>query len=179
MKRLSTKEILAESFKELARDRSIEKITIRQIAENCDYSPATFYRQFKDKYDLIAWDYAREIESTIDMIGTDGFTWQDALRETARCHEEHRDYLANLFLHTSGMYSFEQYMAEVSFRLIKRLTKEKTPELSLVEERCIWGYCYGEVRNIMDWILGRYDADAQTMAQIYEKAVPEVLNRYL
>ncbi|MBQ4417411.1 MAG: TetR family transcriptional regulator, partial [Butyrivibrio sp.] len=39
--------------------REIDRITIRQITDNCDYSPATFYRHFKDKYDLIAWDYAQ------------------------------------------------------------------------------------------------------------------------
>ncbi|MBE5925322.1 MAG: TetR/AcrR family transcriptional regulator [Lachnospiraceae bacterium] len=30
-------------------------IFIKVITENCGYSSATFYRQFKDKYDLIAW----------------------------------------------------------------------------------------------------------------------------
>ena len=57
MKRMSTKEILAESFKELAQTKSIDKITIKDITDNCAYSPATFYRNFKDKYDLIAWEH--------------------------------------------------------------------------------------------------------------------------
>ena len=29
------------------------KITIQDIVDNCGYSPATFYRNFRDKYDLI------------------------------------------------------------------------------------------------------------------------------
>ena len=65
MKRKTAKEILAESFMELAAARDIEKITIKDITDNCGYSPATFYRQFKDKYDLIAWDYAKEVEQNI------------------------------------------------------------------------------------------------------------------
>ena len=49
MKRKTAKEILAESFQELAAGKN--------ITDNCGNSPATFYRQFKDKYDLIAWEF--------------------------------------------------------------------------------------------------------------------------
>ena len=55
MKRKSAKEILAESFKELAQTTPADKITIKNICDNCGYSPATFYRQFKDKYELMCW----------------------------------------------------------------------------------------------------------------------------
>lgn len=44
MKRKTTKEILAESFHELAELKPIDKITIQDIVDNCGYSPATFYR---------------------------------------------------------------------------------------------------------------------------------------
>ena len=54
MKQMTAREVLAESFRELAMEKSIERITVREIAENCEYSSATFYRHFRDKYDLIA-----------------------------------------------------------------------------------------------------------------------------
>ena len=41
MKRKTAKEILAESFRELAETVPIDKITIKDIVYNCDYSPAT------------------------------------------------------------------------------------------------------------------------------------------
>ena len=64
MKRKTTKEILAESFRELAENRPVDKITIQEIVDNCDFSPATFYRHFRDKYDLIAWDYMIPLSTT-------------------------------------------------------------------------------------------------------------------
>ena len=42
MKRKTAKEILAESFRELAETVPIDKITVKDIVYNCDYSPATF-----------------------------------------------------------------------------------------------------------------------------------------
>ena len=49
MKRKTAKEILAESFREVAETKPIDKITIQDIVDNCGYSPATFYRQFSDR----------------------------------------------------------------------------------------------------------------------------------
>ncbi len=54
MRRKTAKELLAESFFELSKSKNVDKITVQDIVENCGYSPATFYRNFKDKYDLIA-----------------------------------------------------------------------------------------------------------------------------
>ena len=50
MKRKTTKEILADSFRELAAARSVDKITVKEITENCGYSSATFYRQPREKF---------------------------------------------------------------------------------------------------------------------------------
>ena len=42
MKRKTAREILADPFHELAENRQIDKITVREIAANCSYSTATF-----------------------------------------------------------------------------------------------------------------------------------------
>lgn len=73
MKRKTAKEILTASFQELAAVKSIDKITIQEIADNCGYSPATFYRYFKDKYDLIAWEHTRAVAEIVDQTGSDDY----------------------------------------------------------------------------------------------------------
>lgn len=79
MKRKTAKEILAESFREVANRKTIDKITIKDITENCNYSPATFYRQFSDKYDLIAWDYVHRTTEIMNKVGVDEYKWRDTL----------------------------------------------------------------------------------------------------
>lgn len=74
MKRKTAREILAQSLRELAKTRPIDAITVRDITENCGYSTATFYRQFKDKYDLIAWEHAQRVANIMAKIGVDGYT---------------------------------------------------------------------------------------------------------
>ncbi|MBE6128200.1 MAG: TetR family transcriptional regulator [Erysipelotrichaceae bacterium] len=179
MKRKTARELLAESLKELAEQKNIEKITIREITDNCGYSPATFYRYFKDKYDLIAWDYVRELEDTVGGIGRDDYTWPKALLRSAYYHQEHRDYLANLFAHTRGLYSFERYMAEANFKVLHDMILKKKGAIDKITERSIWVYCYGGVKNSSDWLLGKYEATPEEMAEIYERTLPAELRQYL
>lgn len=179
MKRKTAKEILAESFKELAVIRDIEKITIKEITDNCGYSPATFYRQFKDKYDLIAWDYAKEVEQNIGKIGRDGYTWKQALLVSAKYNIEHKEYLLNLFKHTSGIYSFEQYMTDVNVSFITEYLKKGSAQIDEDLMRVLETYCYGTVKITIDRLTGKYDATPEDMARIYEMSIPETLRQVL
>ena len=88
MKRKTTKEILAESFRELAESKSVDKVTVQEIVDNCEYSTATFYRHFKDKYDLIAWDYARKTAEIMGRINGKDYSWAQTLRDGAEHYSE-------------------------------------------------------------------------------------------
>ncbi len=174
MKRQTTKEILAESFRELAENKSIDKITVQEIVDNCDYSTATFYRHFKDKYDLIAWDYAHKAEEIMARLSANDTRWRQTLMDWAGYFQTEKEYLANLFLHTSGHDSFIQYMAEIHYRaLMKHLLaisgqNELDKKISLLAR----SYCLGTVCLSCEWILGKYDVTPGEMAEIYENAAP-------
>ena len=126
MKRKTSKEVLAESFREVAEHKNIDKITVRDITDNCGYSPATFYRQFRDKYDLIAWDYTRELEGILSGVDGSKDEWHNALICVARFFQERKAYLANLFLHTGGLESFITNMQNVNFQCLKVVVEKTT-----------------------------------------------------
>lgn len=180
MKRKTTKEILAESFRELAEKKSIDKITVRDITENCGYSSATFYRQFKDKYDLIAWAYTKDLEKIMIQIAFDENSWKKTLIDAAYYYRDHKDYLSNLLLHTSGYLSFIRYMSDINYRSLKN-TIEKSDHYIQNEKTDMYIrlYCQGTVALTCDWILEKYHATPEELAEIYEKSLPEPLGEYL
>ena len=53
--------VLAESIKELAATRPIEKITIKDITDKAGVIRPTFYNHFQDKYELIEWIINEEL----------------------------------------------------------------------------------------------------------------------
>lgn len=174
MKRKTTKEILADSFHELAENRQIDKITVREIAANCEYSSATFYRQFKDKYDLIAWDYARQIERLMSRIGIDGYTWKQALWDCLAHYQKEKDYLSNILKHTSGHDSFVSYMTEIHCEEISTYISRRIGTVSLDEKMKMYIrlYCMGTVCLSAEWILGQMKASLAELAEVCENSLP-------
>ena len=181
MKRLTVKEILAASFRELAQDRPIDKITVKDIAANCAYSQATFYRQFRDKYDLIAWSYSHDLEQIMRPMADGTRSWKQILLDGAVYYRDHREYLVNLFRHTSGYDSFVSNMTDINSRSLGETIRsiagqEALDDMTLLYIRL---YCAGTVQISCEWILGRYPISVQQLAEVYEKALPAPLCPYL
>ncbi len=181
MKRKTAKDILAESFRELAEDRNIDRIRVKDITENCGYSTATFYRNFRDKYDLIAWDYTRDIKKILDPSPDSDRTLFRILDDASLYYESHKEYLANLLLHTSGYDSFVRYMTDINYgevreRIANGSDPKKTGEKT---DMTIRAYCLGTVMLTCEWILGRYDVSRETLRDVYIDSLPQKISGYL
>ena len=181
MKRKTTTDILAESFREFAADRAIDKITVQEIVNNCGYSSATFYRHFKDKYDLIAWDYARKMAEIMGRINGKDYSWTQTLRDGAKHYSEEKEYLTNLLLHTSGHDAFIQYMANINYGELEKHILSVSGKHTLDEKTAmlIRTYCLGTVCLSCEWILGKYRATPEELAETYENALPSALRKLI
>ncbi len=181
MKRKSTREILVEAFREMAKTRAVDKITVRDITENCGYSTATFYRHFRDKYDLIVWAYTQNVAKIMGQIGRDGYAWEHTLLEGARIFEDQREVFANLLLHTSGHDAFIRHMTEINYQALLDHIREISGR-SISDEATdmyVRTYCMGTVCLTCDWILGRYHASPEELAEVYKACLPVPLRPML
>ncbi|MBQ7745640.1 MAG: TetR/AcrR family transcriptional regulator C-terminal domain-containing protein [Ruminococcus sp.] len=181
MKRKTAKEILAESFRELAGKKKADKITVGDIAGNCGYSTTTFYRHFRDKYDLIVWDHTQYVAEIMEKIGKNGYSWNNTLLEGMRYYQENKEYLANLLRYTSGHDSFVRYMTEINCSALTKFILKNISADRLDEETEMYVriYCSGTTMLNCEWILGRYSVTPEELALIHEKALPEPLRKYL
>ncbi len=181
MKRKTAKEILADTFRELSENTPIDKITVKDITENSGYSTATFYRQFKDKYDLIAWGYSRDLEKIMAPFGRDRSLWKKTLKVVSEYYSRNKDYLANLLLHTSGYDSFLRYMTEIHIESLSKCLEDPTGSPAGDEFAAMYVriFCMGTVCFTCEWILGKHDLTAQELTEVYQNALPAALRRSL
>ena len=178
MKRKTTKEILAESFRELAQEKPVDGITVREIIENCDYSNATFYRHFHDKYELIAWEYSQRVAAIMSRVGKNGYSWKQTLLDGALMFQRERDYLANLLQHTSGHDAFIRYWADINYNALRQLIL-KTCDIDEVLDAVLRIYVLGTVNLSCEWILGNSALSPEALAECYMQALPQSLRQYL
>lgn len=73
---LITKKALANSLKELMKDISLNKISVKNIVDNCGLNRQTFYYHFQDIFDLVEWIYKTEAVESIAQYRSYS-TWTD------------------------------------------------------------------------------------------------------
>ena len=60
---------LAASIKECMKTTPVDRITVKDIVEGSGLTRQTFYRNFKDKYDLINWYFDKLVLQSFEQIG--------------------------------------------------------------------------------------------------------------
>ena len=181
MKRKTAKEILADSFRELTGQKPADRITVRDITANCGYSTATFYRHFKNKYGLIAWDYARRYREMMSRSGEPGCSLFDCFLEGAAYFNAQKAYLANLIRHTAGFDSFAENMKAIHYEFLRNyfLALAGNSGLTARADMYIRFYSYGATDVTCDWLMGKIEACPKDLAEIYENALPQPLRELI
>lgn len=73
------KKQMADALKKLMAQKSLQKITIQEIADDCGMNRYTFYYHFTDIYDLLSWMFQEEALSLIQK-SDNCLTWQDGFQ---------------------------------------------------------------------------------------------------
>lgn len=113
---LITKRALASSLKKLMERRSLSKLTVGDIVEECSVTRKTFYNHFRDKYELLNWIY--QTESAKSISGFDLFDqWTTCLDRLFANFYENRAFYVHA-LNDSDSTSFERCLFEVTHKLV-------------------------------------------------------------
>jgi AcrR family transcriptional regulator len=181
MKRKTTKELLAESFQELAQTKRIDKITITDITDNCGMSQPTFYNHFKDKYDMIVWIYTNNVREIMSRIDNKTFLWKDCLLGAALYYSDNSEFIKNALKHTSGQDSFVENVRRINTVALKAEVQKHLMTEYIPDETMgiIKFYSYGLVQFMLEWLLGDMNFSPEQVAEIWDKSLPEPLKQYL
>ena len=177
MRKMTTKEIFAESFREIAERKNVGKITIGDIAANCEMSSATFYRHFRDKYDLIAWIYGQECDEIMQRYKDYPRRLEDIAAGWVGYCEENRDYLLNLINNTSGYSSFFTSMVESHIRAVEKDIAQRSGKDALTEKVHMMVYLFsaGMVRLMYAWLAGKIEASKEALVEAIVDSIPASL----
>ena len=95
----ATKQALEASLKRMMLKKPLDKITIRDITEDCGISRMTFYYHFKDIYDLVEWSCIEDASRALQDKKTYD-TWHEGLLQVFEAVLENKPFILCL-LYTS------------------------------------------------------------------------------
>ena len=77
---------LAEAMKECMKKAPVEKITVKEITEECGVTRQTFYRNFQDKYDLINWYFDKILIESFEHMGEGQTVYESLVNKFQKKH---------------------------------------------------------------------------------------------
>lgn len=148
-----TKQIIEDSLKKLMLQKPLDKITIRDLTEDCGISRMTFYYHFKDIYDLVEWSCIADATRALEGKKTYD-TWSEGLLQIFEAVYENKPFILNAYRCISRD-QIESFLFHLTSDLIMAVVEEKAAgtEVSEEDRRFIADfYKYSFVGIMLDWI---------------------------
>ncbi len=151
----TTKRAIADALKRLLLKMPLDKITVTNLAEECEINRQTFYYHFQDIYDLIEWMCLDEASKALAGKKTYD-TWQQGLLQIFDAVRENKPFIVNVFRSVSRE-QMEQYLYKLTYDLVIGVVEEQCVGMNVREEdkRFIADfYKFAFVGLMLDWIRG-------------------------
>lgn len=124
---MTTKDMLAGSLKELLTRRSLDKITVKDIVENCGVNRQTFYYHFHDIYDLMEW-ILRNAADRLMHEQMDYSDWTVGVQTLMQYLQQDRDLVLNAY-HSVSHEVVADYLKKLLQPYILRVIQAQAREL--------------------------------------------------
>lgn len=175
-----TKKAIVETFLELLKEYSLDRITVKDIVEKCGINRNTFYYYYQDIYDLI--DDVFDIETKRVLEDEKQYaTWYDELRRVALFVVENRPAILHIY-NSKSRDVLQKYLFAICDKLIRGYVEYQAQSMSVNKkhkEFVIAFYGYSLVGMTFDWIKDDTQSDSEeylkTMAAVFEGTVRTAL----
>jgi len=172
----TTKYRLAKSMKQCMATTSVDDITIRQIVENCGLTRQTFYRNFRDKYDLVNWYFDILLLKSFEHMGN-GRTIYDGLKKKFEFIQEEHLFFAAAF-RSNDRNSLKEHDFELIFQFYTNLIRKKTGKIPDKEILFILEmYCRSSIYMTVKWVLGGIKCSPEQLALQLVQSMPSKLEQ--
>lgn len=174
--------VLAESLKELAVTRPIDKITIKEITDRAGVIRPTFYNHFQDKYELLEWIVDKELMEPAMPLFDNGMLREGITFLLTSMEREKTFYCKAARL--EGQNSFTEILKKkVAAAILNYFDMEKlrgqVPYTWLSSELIADFYAEALCYVAIDWAKGGMEIPIQELTEVYllliKKSVLDIL----
>ena len=128
----TTTRALEASLKHLLLQKSLDKITINDITDDCGINRMTFYYHFKDIYDLVEWSCVEDASRALEGKKTYD-TWQEGFLNIFEAVIANKPFILNVY-HSVCREQVELYLYKLTYQLVIGVVEEKSVGMAIRDE---------------------------------------------
>lgn len=178
----TTKKMIVIAFRELMSEKSLNKITINDIAQKCSINRQTFYYHFHDIIDLIDWICETEGEKAMEVMAHS--SWKEAFLGLFGLIQKDKVLVTNIYKHTSAEY-LNKILYRVTYQLWYNIISEQAGDIPIQEtdkEFLAHFFKFGFIGMITEWIDQGMKEDPKQIVEklegLIEGSIRNVLLKY-
>lgn len=159
-----TKQAITASFLKLLAEKPLDKITVKDIVEDCGISRNSFYYHYQDIFDLMDEIVQTETEKALGAH-SDAASWQDALISALHFALSHKRQVINMY-RSSCRNRVEQYLFCVTEKVLLESVEALSKDLYTAEwDRRFLAhfYTYALVGLFREWVEDGLPDDPEAM----------------
>ena len=160
-----TKKALASALKRLLAHKTLDKITVSDLTDQCGLNRQTFYYHFKDIYDLLEWIYREDAPRVIPELDEGTHALPSQIKDI---HKKWASYYLNIFhyildnrplimntYHSSQKDLLMNYVRNEAFLLVRMVVDAYAEGIQVGEEDKDFlarFYQYALVDIVLEWM---------------------------
>ncbi len=176
----TTKKALGESLKRILAHKTLDKITVKEIVEDCEVKRQTFYYHFHDIYSLLDWIFTTETAKILEGKVTFE-TWQDVFLGSCEYIIKNKDLVNNTY-YSIHRELLKRYLYDVAYGLLYQVVKKQSEGMNISEENKVFVtnfYKYVFAGFVIEWISKGMKKDPKSMVDQIDTLINGGMKRAL
>lgn len=168
---------LTEALYALLQTRPIDSLSISELVQRAGIGRASFYRHFRDKYDLVCAVHRRVLEGTL-LTYFEGRSFRAAVSDTLQVFTRHKRFYRNA-LTSTDINALGNFIFAQTYAFYGRALEQCGFSMDKHQARVLRQYCFGSVALLSEWILGDMDEDLEEYMQASICGLPDFVRGVL
>lgn len=175
---ISSRKKLFLSLEYLLSKKSLDNIMVSEIIKESGLSRKTFYRNFRDKYDLAGWYFFCLFESSFGMI-TSGTDWDHALLRFLDTCEKKAIILCHAYS-SRDINGLTAYDIQITKKTYEKYLQNKGADISTKEMQfAIEIASLGGTHIIIQWLFTGMKEDKHFLKDLIKRTLPTDILLYI
>lgn len=128
------RQIFTDTLIEMLGEKSLNEITVTDIANRCGVSRQSFYYYFNDIYDIVEWIFMQETEKALEEY-SDIDTWQLGYIRLMRWAQKNKTLVMNTYRSVQREY-IAFFMNRVLYQYILKVVLHEAKTLQVTQDQC-------------------------------------------
>ena len=163
-----TERAMAQALSKLLETRTLDKITIRDITDECGLTRNTFYYHFHDVYELMGWFFKQKTDEIMNQYRIES-DWEGGLEATLEYLYQHRQMMIHIHESISEDLLL-RFINDVMLRHAEVIVAQQAKGQKHSEKAIAIAaelYMNAAVGDVMGWIRRGMDHKPEYLAQVY------------